>query len=164
MLNNRLTILTTGLLGNQLMVWGFDYLLYPFILYNFGLKIGGSIMILLSFLVCLATLSFYDFSKKDWLGIETIKKYKTEKPKNRFQRFLSYLLNKSEWLALLILSVRFDPFITTVYLREGANEYNGMKKRDWIIFLTSLAISNIYWLLIVEAGIDIFKYLRTILT
>lgn len=161
MTNNRLTILATGLLGNSLMVWGFDYLLYPFVLYNFGLWKGGAIMVLLSFLVCLLTLYFYDYTKKDWLGIEAIKGLKEHQPKNYFQRISKFFLAKSELLVFFFLSIRFDPFITTIYLREGANEFSGMKKRDWTIFLASLAVSNIYWLVIVEAGLDIFKYLKT---
>jgi len=163
MINNRLAILATGLLGNQLMVWGFDYLLYPFVLYNFGLWKGGLIMILLSFLVCRLTIYFYDYSKKDWLGIEAIKGLKEQTPKNYFERVSKFFLSKSELLAFFFLSIRFDPFITTVYLREGANEFNGMKRKDWSIFLYSLAISNIYWLIIVEAGIDLLKYFKTIL-
>lgn len=162
MLNDRLTILATGLLGNQLIVWAFDYLLYPFVLYNFGLWIGGAIMVLLSFFICLLTIYFYDYSKKDWLGIEAIKVLKEQTPNNYFQRVSKFLLQKSELLAFFFLSIRFDPFITTVYLREGANEFSGMKKKDWTIFLLSLAVSNVYWLVIVEAGLDLFKYFKVL--
>ncbi|MBK7816409.1 MAG: hypothetical protein KBF51_04180 [Chitinophagales bacterium] len=162
MINNRLTILATGLIGNSLMVWGFDYLLYPFVLYNFGLWKGGGIMVFLSFLVCLLTLYLYDYTKKDWLGIEAIKGLKEQTPKNYFQRVSKFFLAKSELLAFFFLALRFDAFITTIYLREGANEFSGMKKKDWAIFLSSLAVSNIYWLVIVEAGLDIFKYLQTL--
>jgi len=160
MLKNRMTILAVGILGNQVLVWSFDYLLYPFVLYNFGLKMGGPLMIFLSFIVCLATLFLYDFLQKDWLGIEMIKKFKTSDAHSRLHQFTSRLLNKSDWFVMILLSLRFDPFITTIYMRKGVNEYNGMKKRDWMIFLTSLTISNLYWLIVVEAGIDFFKYLR----
>ncbi len=69
----RIAALGVGLLANWLMVNGFNYLLYPFIIYKFGILRGGVVMTVLSFLACYATLLFYDWSKRDWLGIETIK-------------------------------------------------------------------------------------------
>lgn len=143
------------------MTWGFDYLLYPFVLYNYGLWKGGIVMIVLSIIVCLLTLYFYDYSKKDWLGIEAIKSIKERPAKNYFQRISKFFLAKSELLAFFFLSIRFDPFITTIYLREGVNEYNGMGKKNWVIFFSSVAVSNFYWLIIVELGIDLIKYLET---
>ncbi|MCK7474450.1 MAG: hypothetical protein MZV49_14915 [Rhodopseudomonas palustris] len=51
----------------------FDYALYPFVIYSFGILAGGLIMMVLSFAACQLTLWFYDWSKHDWLGIEAVK-------------------------------------------------------------------------------------------
>lgn len=157
MFNNRLVVIFFGWVGNEVMVWGFDYLLYPFVIYKMGALKGGIVMTVLSFITCLFTLAFYNYSKKDWLGIETIKKFREEKPRNKFQQYSAYLLNKSEFVALLFLSIRFDPFITTLYLRHGAFQYKRMNKRDWRIFLSSVVISNLFWIALMDLGIEFFK-------
>lgn len=53
--------------------YAFSYILYPFVIYRAGAFRGGAVMALLSFIVCLCLLKLYDASKRDWLGIETIK-------------------------------------------------------------------------------------------
>jgi hypothetical protein len=57
------------------------------------------------------------------------------------------MLEKSDPAAFFFLSVKEDAFITMVYLRHGSHQYNGMSGRDWRIFLSSLAVANIYWTL-----------------
>jgi hypothetical protein len=42
---------------------------------------------------------------------------------------------QSEPLACILLSIKFDPFIVTVYLRRG--RFGGLSSRDWRIFLLS---------------------------
>jgi hypothetical protein len=54
---------------------------------------------------------------------------------------------------LVVLSVKFDPFITTIYMRRGAHQYRGMSRRDWGIFAASLAIGNLCWALAMFGGI-----------
>ena len=43
-------------------------------------------MTLLSFLICWATLLFYDWARKDWLGIETLKQLRDYPGGSRFAR------------------------------------------------------------------------------
>jgi hypothetical protein len=155
----RIGILAVGILGNYAMVWGFDFVLYPFIIWKFGLVYGWLIMMVLSAVICLLTLWFYDWAREDWLGIETIKEVKDFEKETGWRKFLAKLMSKSEWLMLVILSIQFDPFITVIYMRRGAHKYNGMSKRDWRIFLTSLIIGDIYWSLLAFGGVSVIVWL-----
>ncbi len=56
----------------------FDYLLYPYVIYQRGPLWGGTVMMLLSAAACLTTVLIYDLVKKDLLGIEAIKEIKEE--------------------------------------------------------------------------------------
>lgn len=155
----RLGILGIGLSANWVMVWTFDFILYPFVIYIYGILWGGLVMMILSFLVCYATIIFYDWAEKDWIGIETLKGIKKLEPKNSIGKYLTKLIRKSDSLAMIILSIQFDPFITVTYLRHGAHQYNGLSKRDWKIFITSLIISNVYWTLAAFMGITLVEAL-----
>jgi len=64
-------------------------------------------------------------------------------------------LTKGDFVVFLILSINLVPFITTTYMRHGKNQYNGMSKRDWTIFSSSVIISNAYWTLAVFMGITL---------
>jgi hypothetical protein len=134
----------------------FDYILYPFVIYKVGLIKGGLIMTFLSLIACLLTMKFYDWSKRDWLGIETIKDFKGYGGNKKIGRITSWILKKSEPAVFLFLSVKEDPFITTVYLRQG--KFNGMTRRDWTIFMSSLILSNAYWTLACYMGITLLEW------
>lgn len=149
--------LAIGLLANELMVRAFDLILYPFVIYRYGILLGGVVMTGLSFIVCLLSVWFYDWSKHDWLGIEAIKSMKEYTGDRKFFRLIAWVLRKNDLLAMLILSLQFDPFITMVYLRRGA--YNGMNGRDWKIFLASLIFSNAYWTLACFMGISLVEWI-----
>lgn len=155
---SRIAELALGLSANQLIVWSGDYILYPFIIYTFGILKGGVLMVLISFIICFLTMKFYDWAKRDWLGIEAIKEIKTYKGKRKIGRFTSWIMKKSDPVVFLFMSVKFDPFITTAYLRKGANQFNGMSKRDWKIFIGSLILSNAYWTLACYMGITLVEW------
>jgi len=155
-LKSRLVELSLGLTVNQIIVWAFNFFLYPFVIYKFGILYGGGVMTFFSFLVCLGTLKFYDWSKRDWLGIETIKELRGYGGKKGIGRITSWILQKSDPVAFLFLSIKFDAFITTVYMRRG--KFNGMGKREWAIFMGSLLISNLYWTLACYMGITVFEW------
>lgn len=157
-LRERLVILGIGLFANWVMVYSFDFILYPFVIWKMGIVMGGFIMLFLSFIVCYATILFYDWSKKDWIGIETIKELREYDGQGETSKYLSWILRKSTPIALLILSIKFDPFITTAYMRYGAHNYSGLNRRDWKIFISSLFIGNGYWTLVSFAGISLFEY------
>lgn len=155
---HRLAILSLGLLGNQAMELAFDYALYPLVIWQFGLTVGAGVMLVLSFLICLATMWFYDRTRQDWLGIETLKDLRETETTTGWRRWVSTLLRRSDSLALVLLSIKFDPFITTAYLRHGAFHFNGMSRRDWRILIASTLISNGWWSFVVFGGLQALEW------
>lgn len=151
-------ILGVGLVGNTLITYAFDYALYPYVVWEMGIVKGGVVMTVASFAVCYLTILFYDWTKKDWLGIETIKRLKEFGGSSKFAKFTSWIMRKGDPVAMVFLSIKFDPFITMVYMRHGDNQYNGMNKRDWKIFMSSLFIANAYWTLVSFAGASVAVY------
>lgn len=152
----RVAELCIGLTTNKLIDYAFDWVLYPYVIYRFGIWMGGVVMTILSLLSCLLSIRFYDWSKRDWLGIEAIKSLKESEGKGGAGRFIAWLLKKGDFLTALVLSVHYDPFITTVYMRHGA--YNGMNGRDWRIFMGSLVFGNAYWTLACYMGISVVEW------
>lgn len=149
-----------GHTANFLMVKGFDLLLYPSVIWYFGLLYGAGIMWFLSLVICYVTLLFYDWSQTDWLGIETLKNIReTEKRSGVLHRLLKWVLRRGDWVTLLFLSIKWDPFICVAYMRHGAHQYNGMTRRDWKIFWTSLVISNGWWTVVVFTGLTVGEWL-----
>jgi hypothetical protein len=152
----RIGELATGMVVMYFVNLAFDYLLYPYVIYRFGTLRGGVVMTFLSFLACLITLWFYDWSKRDWLGIEAVKSLKEYDGNKLAGKLTSWILQKSDPVVFLFLSLKFDPFITMVYLRHGA--FNGMNKRDWQVFTGSLLFSNLYWIFICYSGISLVEW------
>jgi hypothetical protein len=152
----RVAELAVGHTANQLMSMFFDWVLYPFVIYKYGLIWGGLVMMALSLIACLGTIWFYDWSKRDWLGIEAIKDLKDYDGKAGLGRITGWFLRKSEPVIFLFLSVMSDPFITTAYLRRG--KFNGMIMRDWTIFFGSFFICNGYWILACYMGISLLEW------
>ncbi len=56
-----------------------------------------------------------------------------------------WALKKGDIIAFFALSIFEDAFKTTAFLRHG--EFNGLRKKDWIVFSLSLIVSNVYWTL-----------------
>src|SRR4030043_1509693 len=155
-LRGRFTELSIGLSFIYISNTLFDYLLYPFVIYKFDIIKGGLIMTFLSFIACLLIMKFYDYSKRDWLGIEAIKSLKDYDGSKKIGKLTAWIMKKSNPLVFLFLSIKYDPFITTVYLRLG--KFNGMTNRDWIIFMGSLLLANVYWTLACYMGITLFEW------
>lgn len=157
-LRERAGILGLGLVGNQFIVLAFDYGLYPAVMWHFGLAWGCIAMTVLSALVCYVSFIFYDWAKKDWLGIEAIKELKDGISAGRLSRMMKRILNKSEWLAFAALSLKFDAFVTVLYLRKGSYQFNGLTSRDWTIFWSSVIVSNIYWSFVAFTGVTFLRW------
>jgi len=162
-IKERLSILGIGIIGNQAMVYAFNWVLYPMVIWWLGLGAGFAVMTVLSFLVCYGLILFYDWAKQDWLGVETIKELRGYCGDNVAGRLASWIMKRSEPVVLIFLSVKFDPFITTIYMRQGAGQYNGMVGRDWKVFIASLIIGDLYWAIAVFTGISIIEYLLALL-
>jgi hypothetical protein len=156
---SRIAELALGHTVNQLIVYGFDYGLYPLAILWLGLGRGFAVMAFLSLLICWVTMRFYDWSKRDWLGIEAIKELKHYKGPSRSGRWIGWVLRKSDPVACVLLSIKFDPFIVTVYLRRG--RFGGMNRTDWRNFLMSWLIGNVYWSIICFGGVSALMWLWT---
>jgi len=154
----RISELTCGISIKTLISYSFDYLLYPLVIYKLGIITGGAIMMFLSLLACVMLVKFYDWSKRDWLGIETIKGMKDYQGESRLGKFSAWILRCSDPVIFLFLSIKEDPFITMIYLRHGSHQYNGMSARDWRVFICSVAVSNIYWTLAAYMGVSVVEW------
>lgn len=145
-----------GTLFNWLFDQAFNNVLYPLVLGTQGFVHGSHIMIWASTLTCLLFLKFYDWSGQDWLGIETLKEVR-EFENSGANRFIARFLKKSQWAQLVILSIARDPFIVTVFLRDGAHTYGVMKRKDWNNFFLSVVVGNVYWAIVCWSGIKILE-------
>lgn len=154
----KLLIPVVGIFVNTVFnTYLYDYLFYPYMIWKLGIVTGGIVMTILSTFICYLFLKFYDWSKKDWLGIETLKQVREYTGCSRVGRFACWVMKKGDWAAMLLLSIQFDPFITVAYMRQGSNRFDGMKKRDWQIFFASAIIANVYWTLVAFAGVSLLE-------
>ena len=156
--SKKIALIGFGITANSALVYLSDYLIYPFIIWKLGLLKGGLLNTFISFIFCFALLLFYDWSKTDWLGLETLKYLKEYAGQSKIGKMVAWFLTKSNVVAMFFLSIKFDPFITTAYMRRGSFQYNGMSKRDWKIFFSSLVISNLYWSLAAFMGVTLLEY------
>jgi len=147
----RTTQWLVGFLTHKFFDEAFDFVLYPFVIFWLGLLWGGFVMASLSLLNCYLLLKLYDWLKRDWFGIEFVKAFRLYNGTSRWRKALAWLLNRGDAVAFVVLSVRYDPFITTAYLRHGI--YSGMTSRDWRVFLGSVLVSNLVWALCCYGGI-----------
>jgi hypothetical protein len=155
--------------------WFFDNPLYIYVLAVYGPLLGGLVMIALSLVISAAFMIVYNHTKIDWLGINVIEKIKnggriwTQRLESRsvFIRIIAFIpvqvfhliiwsLKKGDAIAFFVLSIFEDPFITTVYLRHGS--FERIKSREWKIFLSSVVVSNGYWIARNTAIIEVFRY------
>lgn len=155
----RVATITAGHTMSLIINNWFDYGVYVPVIAYFGPIQGGIIMTILSFIVSLTLIYLYDKTGRDWLGFEMIKEQKNHLSKH-LNKFLRFMLRKSNIAAFIGLSV-YDPFFATIYLREKDNVYNGLSKRDWMIFISSTIISNIGWTTLVFGGVELIKIIYT---
>ena len=108
-------------------------------------------MTALSIILCLAALLIYKKTEKDWLGIEAVKKRIRNSRSGKSGRLAALATGKFGPIALFALSIKFDPFITTICLC-GEDPDGKLTKHDAAIFMASVFISNGYWLLVMHMG------------
>ncbi len=140
----------------------FTYLVYPFAVLRAGFVKGGMVMTFLTLALNYMAISFYTRSGRDLFGIEAMKKrIQNMQGRSRAGRLIAGAIKKSGFIAFVVLSVKFDPFITTVYLRRGG--FHGLDLRDRLIFLSSAAIGNGYCIFLMFGGGTLIKYIKSIL-
>lgn len=164
----NLKLLVIGHAVFHTLDFAFDYMLYPFVIFQLGIVYGGLAMCLLSVLICLFIVYAYDFLEKDLLGIETAKElveefFKEEEDEAKKswrktgKKFLSWVFHKNKVGQFIFLSLHFDPLITTIYMRPGYHLYNGLSRRDWKIFWGSAFVSNAWWTIIAFTGVSVVE-------
>lgn len=151
----RLGLWVTGIGSYYIFTWVYDYLIISALLLYFGVLKGGIIAMIVSMFLDFFTLKFYDWLKKDWLALEAIKELNDKK--GFIGKLFRFVHNKGSILTVFFLSLFLNAFIVTTYMRNGAYKYNGLTKRDWIIFTTSSIIGNGYWILMFAGGITLIK-------
>lgn len=155
----RAATLAVGYLANKSQVIVFDYLAYPLVIWGLGLFWGSIIMSGLSFIACWSLIKLYDFLKTDFLGFEALKAIKEEVDRpGALHRIVRWALRKSDPIALVVLSLWQDPFFTVAWMRHGAHAYNGLSRRDWMIFVASWVISNGWWIFLIFTGISVVQW------
>ncbi len=159
---NKILLFLTGTSFIYMTNLLFDYVLYPFVIIEAGLSKGFVIMIFLSFISCVLMFLVYDYLKKDFLAIEYSKQkldsLTDDYDGSRLKRALIWILKRSRIFLFVFLSV-YDPFIATVFMREGSHQYNGLKARDWKILILSLFIGNGIWAVTIFTGLSLFQYM-----
>jgi len=97
----------------------------------------------------LTILLVYDHIKIDWLLLESIKESQENSVNKKRQNYITkkiiFLRKNYRRLSFIILAC-WDPFITTVYFRDGHNEWNKIPNwKVFVIFASSIFLSNLAW-------------------
>lgn len=150
---------SAGLAMRWVINHGFDYLLYPIILVALGSTVGGIVLTVLATVINIFIIRAYDWSQTDWFLIEKLKSKVNDDSHTGLRARIYNFIRKNDVLMFFLLNLD-DPVTATLYLRKGHYQYNGMKKRDWIIFLCSNVVSNFYWIVGWVLVIETFKTIR----
>jgi hypothetical protein len=111
-------------------------------------------MTLLTIPVDLYSIKLYDWSKTDWFALEYLKTTKGYSGRNPFKRLIGGILRHTPVpVQILVLSPKFNAFIITTLLRQNAYAYDGLSRRDWMVFVFSFITTQLYWILAVSAGV-----------
>lgn len=153
----RLATFGTGVAIKKSLDYGFDYGLYPLALLWLGYLWGGIVMTVASVVLNLAVIRAYDWSKRDWLLLETLKELVAKSEGHGPGGFVAFVLRKGDVPAFFILSWIEDPIVVTLYLRKGANRFNGLARRDWMIFWASTMVSNVFWILSLISVLELIR-------
>jgi hypothetical protein len=160
---HKILLFLTGATTFTIINYSFDFLLYPFALYQLGVIYGFSVMVVLSFLFCWFYFLIYDYLKRDFLGIEFSKDKMnsiiTSNNSKGYKLLLVKILRKSHLFLFVFLSIYFNPFVAVAFRRKGNLEYNGLSAHDWRMFILSVIISNGFWASTVFVGLSFFEFL-----
>jgi hypothetical protein len=149
-----------GASAYSIFAWFYDYPLYMFVIGYLGPIWGGITMTLLTIPVDLLSLRLYDWSKKDWLALEYLRSHREYSGANRIKKLIKLLLTKTPKLVqATVLSIKFNAFIITALLREGADNKLQLSRRDWVLFWWSFLVSQLYWVLVIWLGLETAEFI-----
>ena len=100
-------------------------------------------MTFLSLVVCAITLLLYERMRIDWVGVGSLARLSEIPNLSWWQRIIVWAMRRGAAVIFLVLCIFQDAFITTAYFRHG--RFDGIKTHDWLIFIGSVFVSNIYW-------------------
>lgn len=171
----RVATIATGHTFNIVFDHLFNYWLYFSVIALMGPVKGGALLAVTDAVVSLVFIKFYDWAKKDWLGIEVAKEVRDIGPLwirnlrvtslvgrilwwpfSKMILLILWSMRRGKIVAFFVLSILTDPFITTVYLRKGS--FNGMTRRDWAIFFASVVLGNGWWTVRAYAIITLARF------
>lgn len=161
-------------IGTGLFLWeGFnfvyDFIFYPFALAYWGLLVGGTVVVVLSFAVNAFVFWLYEYMRVDWLAAHALRELEDKENKSNIEKLASWIgkekLTLWEKLASPVVFVTLlfplDPVIVAVHYRKA--HFKGLGWRDWGIFAAATAVANAWWLLkvglVVEAALYAWQYL-----
>jgi hypothetical protein len=123
--------------------WFFDHVVYVYVVFTWGMLLGGGMMTLFSLLQCALTLYIYEKMHIDWVGAGALHAWNSQSPSSFLGRIFQRISKKPK-AVFLFLCVFSDPFITTAYFRKG--RFDGLAAQDWYNFLGSVLVSNGAWI------------------
>jgi hypothetical protein len=162
----RFGILAVGHTAKRIEEILLDWLLYGAVVITctanwgplWGSLAGFAIMAPVSAILSLGYIRLYDWAQTDWFGLEFLKGLRDETSRTSL---LARVVRSGNVPAFFALSLYGDPFLTTIYLREGAGKYTNLAGRDWFLFWSSVIVSNAYWTLRWTAIAELARFLWT---
>lgn len=173
---------SVGHLAVRLEAYAFDYLLYPFMLYQgggvlvgwlfdvlgrtapatpaagywlgFGLMTGASVILNLVYVRA------YDRMQTDWFGFEALR--------SAHEGLTPRWLRAEPWqaaarlAAFVYLSIWHNPLFATLFMRKAPTRY-AMTRRDWRVFWSAVLIANLGWAGIVSGAVGAVKAVLRVL-
>jgi hypothetical protein len=140
----RLAHIGTGHALYAAFNWGFDNVLYVYVVYTLGMVTGGALMTALSGIQCAATLLVYQRMRIDWVGSGWLAEIRRKPRRSRLESLLVWAGNGHPVLLFTLLCVFQDPFMATAWFRHGS--FERLTRRDWSLFGAAVLVSNLYWI------------------
>jgi hypothetical protein len=173
---------SVGHLAVRLEAYAFDYLLYPFMLYQgggllvgwffdalgrtapatpaAGYWLGFGLMTAASIALNLVYVRAYDRMQTDWFGFKALKSAQ--------EGLTPPWLRAEPWqtaarlAAFAYLSTWHNPLFATLFMRKASNPY-AMTRRDWPVFWSAVLIANFGWAAVVGGVAEAVKALVRLL-
>lgn len=146
----------------------FDYFIYPAVtagcvlLVSFlcgsenallwGSALSICIMVPITGIINYAYLKVYDRVGVDALGAELLKRIRHIRARGLLGLVVNPIIWLIDWTLVLLIACFEDSFVATVYARKGVEQYNGLSKRDWVIFVLTTVISNVFWVFLASTA------------